>query len=149
MFKRILLPTDGSERSREAAHAALELARMSGGRVLALHIVSPAIPDIAFMGLGAIGGPVPLDPPPAAPGSRHDPALIAVRRAAHAAGVPVESAQVVDSRPAEAIVGFAEAYGCDLIVMSTSRFGGLLSAIAGSTSARVFQGCDLPVLLVH
>lgn len=149
MFKRILVPTDGSEGAANAARTAAQLARLTGGRLIALHVVAPAIPDVAYTGLGMIGAAMPLDAAAEATPPERDPALAAVREAAAAAGVPFEDSQVTDTRPAEAIAQMAGECGCDLIVMSSQRAGGMLAALAGNTPQRVFKGCDVPVLLVH
>lgn len=149
MFKTILVPTDGSAGARRATHAAVELARLSGGKLIALHVVTPQVADVAFTGLGAIGAPVMLDTAPDPVRPADDNALNAVRAAATEAGVPVESCQVTDPRPAEVIANTAQSRGCDVIVMSSSGYGGLLAAVTGSMSGRVFRGCDVPVLLVH
>lgn len=149
MFKKILVPTDGSEGARNAARMAADLARTTGGRLVALHVVAPDVPDVAYTGLGVIGAPVSLGGAAEVPAREVDPALVAVREAAREAGVPIEDAQVTDARPADAIAAVADQRGCDLIVMSSQRHAGFIAALAGSTSQRVFKGCDVPVLLVH
>ncbi len=149
MFKRILVPIDGSERSNNAMRAAVELARMGGGRLFAVHVVAPVIPDAAFSGMSVIGVPAPVGAATAPTGTAHDPALLAVRRAAHEAGVRVDSAQLVDLDPAQAIAQAARRCECDLIVMGSRGRSGILSAITGSTSGTVYGSCDVPVLLVH
>ena len=49
-YKRILVPTDGSDGARHAAEAAAELAQISGGRVIALHVLEPDMTDAEYLG---------------------------------------------------------------------------------------------------
>ena len=45
MFKHILVPTDGSDRSEQAARFAVDLAKVHGARVTGIHVV----PDFHLM----------------------------------------------------------------------------------------------------
>jgi len=149
MFQRILVPTDGSRGARHAMQAAAELARLSGANVIAMHVISPPVADVSYMGLGVIGAPVSLGSgaEPAPP--ERDRALAEARQVAEDAGVAIEPRQVYAPQAAGAILDLAESEGCDLIVMASNGYGDLLSIITGSVTARVVSGCDLPVLVVH
>lgn len=149
MFRRILVPTDGSAGARHAVLAASRLANLSGAKVIALHVISPPVPAMSYMGLGVIGAPVPLDTAAEPVPPERDRALVEARRLAQGAGVALESRQVLAPQTAAAILDLAEAEGCDLIVMASHGYGDLLSLITGSVTARVVSGCDLPVLVVH
>jgi len=46
VFKHILFPTDGTELSRKAQAAALELAKSLGARVTAIHSIEPYTPQV-------------------------------------------------------------------------------------------------------
>ena len=149
-YKRILVPTDGSDGARHAAVAAAELARISGGRVIALQVLEPETADAEALGYtGMIGVPpleaVLVDPMPRG----EDHALGAVEAVARRHGVPVDSEQVVDAKPARAIAEMAGHMHCDLIVMSSHGYGGALSLFTGSTTAKVVSECAVPVLVVQ
>jgi nucleotide-binding universal stress UspA family protein len=149
-YKRILVPTDGSDGARHAAEAAAELAKISGGRVIALHVLPPATTDAEFLGLTGMVGLSPLEPVLVdTPPRGQDAALTAVESVARGLGVPVESEQVVDAKPARAIAETAEHMHCDLIVMSSHGYGSILSVLTGSTTAKVVSECAVPVLVVH
>ena len=147
-YKRILVPADGSEGAHHAALAAAELARLSGGRLFAVHVVAPAFNEAMMVGLGMPAPPMePVLVDPNA--SREDPALVDIETVAREKGVPVHSEQIMDSRPAHAIAAAAMDNDCDLIVMSSHGYGSLLSLITGSTTAKVVAESTVPVLVVH
>ena len=149
MFRRILVPTDGSRGAAHAMRAAAGLASLSGADVIALHVIARPVPAIAYMGLGVVGSPVPLDTAAEAEPPERDRALVEAGRLARDAGVAFEPRQVCAPQAAPAIVALAEAEGCALIVMASHGYGDLLSLVTGSITARVVSGCDLPVLVVH
>jgi len=150
MFKRILVPTDGSPGARKAAQTAFELARSMGASVLALRVVPPDVPEIAYTGFGVMGMPVPLGPPVDEPGgSGRDEALSRLRRSARREGVHLHAARVTDPLPVDAIARAAERLECDLIVMCSRGFGRLIPALTGDVSGSVFRRCEVPMLLVH
>ncbi|MBN2187694.1 MAG: universal stress protein [Dehalococcoidia bacterium] len=62
-------------------------------------------------------------------------------------GLVVRS-EVLEGRPADEIIGYANANPCNLIVMSTHARSGLHQAIRGSVAAKVLQKADSPVVLV-
>ncbi|MCW5592622.1 MAG: universal stress protein [Burkholderiales bacterium] len=149
MFRRILVPTDGSPAAGHAVSAAARLARLADAQVIALHVVGPVVPAASWTGLGVIGAPVPLDVAADPVPPERDRALADARRIAREAGVAIDSRQIRAPQAAAAILNLAEAEGCDLIVMASNGYGDLLSIITGSITARVVSGSDLPVLVVH
>ncbi len=116
MFKRILVPVDGSELSDRAAQASLALAKPLGATVVGY--VAEPMPQ-----LPAVGRPPSIV---ARENELHDQRIAAHARKvldqfeqfAKAAGVPFEGhfeqAPLVD----QAIVDAAEAKGCDLILVT-------------------------------
>ena len=53
MFKKILIPTDGSPLSAQAANAGICFARSTGAEVVALHVTQPFAATIGFDGMAA------------------------------------------------------------------------------------------------
>ena len=149
-YKRILVPTDGSDGARHAAEAATELAHISGGRVIALHVLPPDTTDAEYLGMAGMVVTSPIDSALAEALPRgEDAALAAVENVARHRGVACDSEQVVDATPARAIAETAEHMHCDLIVMSSHGYGSMLSILTGSTTAQVVSECAVPVLVVH
>lgn len=131
IYRHILIPTDGSDRSVRAVSAGLKLAKIVEARITAI-----------FVSEQTYINDVDEDPKPKA-----DAALAAVAAVATECGVVCDCVNIVAQSPQDGIVQHAIEAGCDLIVMGTparSRVGKLL---LGSTAASVLADCDIPVLL--
>ena len=145
MFKHILIPTDGSVLSRNAAVAGVKLARALGARVTGLFAAPPATPlvyrDFLPVGYGKPQDNAALIKRAA---QRH---LEVIGRAAKAAGVRCETVSVIDDFPADAILSQAKKRGCDLIFMASHGRRGLRGALLGSETQKVLAGSSRPVLV--
>ncbi|WP_435114873.1 universal stress protein [Halolamina sp. C58] len=136
MYRRILIPTDGSDPSYLAAEEALDLAELFDATVDALFVVEQSGPsghwDFEVEKQEAVG----------------EAALDKVAELAEERGVPVER-HLRRGRPAEEIVDAAVDYGAELIVMGTQgRTGFSRIATAGSTTERVVRLTEIPTLVV-
>jgi nucleotide-binding universal stress UspA family protein len=136
MYRRILIPTDGSAPSELAAEEALDLAEAFGATVDALFVVEQAGPsghwDFAVEGQEAAG----------------ERALDTVSEMGEERGIRVER-HLRRGQPAEEIVDAAADYGAELIVMGTQgRTGFSRIATAGSTTERVVRLTAIPTLVV-
>lgn len=153
MFQRILVPTDGSPGSRNAAYAAIELAKVTGGSILTVHVVPPVSAEVMMDGMGQMALPVHVEPQLGLATDQEavlrDSALMDVESQARVAGVNITSERIADFGAADAIMDFATARQCDLIVMGAARYNALMALVKGSTSQRVAAGSNCPVLLVH
>lgn len=131
MYKHILLPTDGSDRSARAIKAGVQLAGILGARVTGLYVSEATyIHDVDNK----------QDP-------RAEAALAEISHAAQEVGVKCQCVTRIADTPRSGIVQAAEEKACDLIIMGThgrSRVGKLL---LGSSAAEVLAECDIPVLL--
>src|SRR5207302_6149408 len=56
MFKRILVPLDGSERAEQALSVAARMARGSGGSVILLQVVDVTVSSYGYVAPPLIGG---------------------------------------------------------------------------------------------
>lgn len=134
MYRRILVPTDGSEPSERAAEHALDLATQFDATVDALFVVEDAAGhwDMAVEKEEEVG----------------ERALDAVASMAASRGVAVER-HLRRGKPAEEIVDAAAEYGSDLVVMGTQgRTGFSRIASAGSTTERVVRLTTVPTLVI-
>jgi nucleotide-binding universal stress UspA family protein len=143
MYKRILVPTDGTELCTTALDAALALAQAGGGSILGLHAGPPE----------RLNPLAEEDPVRAAwlieREQAGDDALAWVARRAAEAGVPCETRLVHGESPAVAIVETARDRLCDLIVMGSHGHGGLRARLLGTETTRVLETCAIPVLVVR
>jgi nucleotide-binding universal stress UspA family protein len=134
-IRRILHPTDFSERSENAFRLACALARDYNAPLLVLHVQAPAV--IYGEGMMAV-------PPPGYTESLRAQ-LEGVQ--AHDPRVVVEH-KLVEGDPATEILRVAREAGCDLIVLGTHGWTGLRRLLMGSVAETVVRKAPCPVLTV-
>ena len=146
-YRRILIATDGSDLSANAVEHGLSLARLSGGRVVALKVV-PRYPRSYFEG----GSPVD-----AAEARRIESqwatnaqALVdGIRQLGDAQGVKVKPVVTKSDLVAEAIIAAATKHDCDLIVMASHGRKGIKRLLLGSETQHVLTHSKVPVLVLR
>lgn len=146
MFKKILVPTDGSRLSQQSAKAAVELARSLGAGVVGF-VATPeykmrVIEDAVF-----------------APGTLSEPDFTkAVKRSAknflgeieqlaRDAGVSFSGASVTSEHPAGAIIDAASRNACDLIFMGSHGRSSIVQIFLGGVTTKVLSLSSLPVMV--
>jgi nucleotide-binding universal stress UspA family protein len=144
MFKRILVPTDGSEITQRAVAAAVGLAQALGAEIFTLCVKEP-------FPYGAVAEMQPTPPQEffdaqERMAARH---VRAVMDACDAAGIVCHARTVEGLQPWEAIVEHAAKERCDLIVMGSHGRSGLASLFLGSETRDVLSHSKVPVLLVR
>jgi nucleotide-binding universal stress UspA family protein len=143
MYKKILVPLDGSGLAEMAMHHAEALALEFKSQLVLLRvIVSPyqlIAPDLVLSGTVS-----------EVPGLREQAQqyLLAVSGALREKGLAVSSV-VLESPVPDAIIDYAKGEGVDLIVMSTHGRGGISRWVYGSVAEKVLQGAPCPVLLIR
>lgn len=145
MYKRILVPTDGSEVSALAERAAIDFARAHGGTVVALAVGQPYPPATAGEGAMVID-PVAETEALQAWATRQ---AARVAEAAKAAGVACTPVTAIAHAPADAIVEQAERNDCDLIFMGSHGRHGLSRLLAGSVTQDVLAAATVPVMVLR
>jgi nucleotide-binding universal stress UspA family protein len=142
MYKRILVPVDGSETSTRAVVAALQMARENGGRVRLLH----ALDELAYLS----GYEYSADLLKAArdQGSRvlEDAQAMAKSAAVPADGKLVETA---GRRLGELVAQEAREWEADLVVVGTHGRRGMSRILLGSGAEQVLRLAPVPVLAVR
>ena len=73
--------------------------------------------------------------------------VLAVEKAAKAAGVTVRLEKVLGDFPADAILSTAKRRKCDLIVMASHGRSGLKAVLLGSETQKVLAHAGVPVLV--
>lgn len=144
MYKRILVPTDGSEITSKAAQAAIELAKLAGASLVTVSVKEP-FPYSAISEMQPVPPQEFYDAQERIAASR----VKAVSDAAGAAGVACEAFTVEAVHPWEAILDQAKTSGCDLIVMASHGRRGVSALLLGSETSRVLTHSQLPVLVVR
>jgi nucleotide-binding universal stress UspA family protein len=147
MYKRILVPTDGSPLSRKAVKSAVALASSVGAEVLALNVV-PRYPISYFEGGISVSNPelARIEKQ----WSEQGQALAeAVEKAAQAAGVPAKAITMRSDLVAESILAAARKHKCDLVVMASHGRKGLKRLLLGSETQHVLTHGNVPVLVLR
>ena len=144
MFKRILVPVDGSATSLKAIGNAIALAKAFDGVVTAIYVIDP----YPFSGVGsdfAHGQAQYLS----AVTAEAEGAVQVAREKFESAGVLVETRVVEARSPSRGIMEAAAATAADLIVMGSHGRRGLEKLVLGSVAQSVLQHAHLPVLVVR
>ena len=142
MFKRILVPTDGSELSSTAIAAAVDLARTLKASLVGMTATEP----YSYSNLSEYR-PETLDDYESRMEQAAAERLASIADAAGRAGVPVETMSVKSFSPYEAIIEVAKAKNCDLIVMASHGRRGLNAVLLGSETQKVLTHTSIPVMV--
>jgi nucleotide-binding universal stress UspA family protein len=145
MFKHILVPTDGSERSRRAATAAIEQARATGATLTVLHAMPPSTP-LVFGELLPVAY-MPPDEYERLVNTAADVYLGDIRAQAEAAGVECHTVKLTSDFPADAILDTAKKRHCDAIWMASHGRRGMAAILLGSETQKVLAHAEVPVLV--
>ncbi|SAI73282.1 universal stress protein [Bordetella ansorpii] len=146
MFKKILIPTDGSALSSQAANAGVHFARSIGAEIVALHVSQPFAATIGFDGMAAAYAITDEDYEKAA-AEQSDKFLKQVLDRAHTAGVTATKCAVSNFNVADGIVQAAADNGCDLIFIGSHGRSGLSRLLLGSVTAKVLSLATTGVLV--
>ncbi|MFT3822062.1 MAG: universal stress protein [Rubrivivax sp.] len=144
MYKRILVPTDGSEITGKAVQTAISLARLCGAELLTIGVKEP-------FPYSAISEMQPV-PPQEFYDAQERIAVGNVKTvvdAAAAAGVKCGGHTVEALHPWEAILDHAKTQNCDLVVMASHGRRGVSALLLGSETQKVLTHSALPVLVVR
>ena len=143
MFKKILVPTDGSAQAALAAKTAAELARSTGAEIVGVYVIDP-FPYIGIGDASAVGLQAYLAEAKSAAGQ----ALDMLAKACKAHEVPFAGDTIERNVVHEGILETASAENCDLIVMGSHGHRGIKSLILGSVAQKVLAHATQPVLIV-
>jgi nucleotide-binding universal stress UspA family protein len=143
MYKRILIPTDGSDLSRKAIEHGVALAKAIGASVVGI-TVSPTFHTFAVDPVIVTETPAQYQKNCEALAERY---LGVVRDVATTAGVADEGVHVIDDHPYQAIIATARDNRCDLICMASHGRKGISALVLGSETTKVLTHSKIPVLV--
>jgi nucleotide-binding universal stress UspA family protein len=160
MFKKILVPLDGSEHARKIVGWATGLARALGAEIVLLSVIDPEDIDIleattrglekrSAAGGGAVSSAVRT------PADVINQAIAQAENDLHSESEKIKAAGVRSSisvgagSPAEVIVSEAHAESVDLIAMATRRESALARGVLGSVTDRVLHSTSIPLLTLY
>ncbi len=146
MYKKILVPLDGSSTSNLALEHAVALARLSGGSVLLFHVIEELAHSNGFER-------------PKIYIEQVRPRFIANSQAIldkaserlRQEGVNVETLMLESGgkRASELIAEQAKASGCDIVILGTHGRRGVERFLMGSDAEQVARIASVPVMLVR
>lgn len=145
MYKKILVPTDGSELSQQASTAAIAFARLCGARIVAFSVAEP------YPLVPAAEGAMVIDPGIETRVLQEfaQQNVDKVAQEARAAGVECETATAFSMVPYQEIISAAAQNHCDLIFMASHGRRGLSRLLAGSVTQNVMAYSTIPVMVLR
>lgn len=146
MFKRILIPVDGSDTANKALVAGLSMARETSASVRLLH----ALNEMAYLDGMAPDGTWSGDLVGMA---RESGAKVLADATAIARSAGVEPSQALLEEPGkrlgEAVADAAKLWGADLVVVGSHGRRGLGRVLLGSGAEQILRLAPVPVLVVR
>lgn len=138
-FNKILVPTDGSEYTKAAVRKAMELAKLSGGKITALYVLDQTILTNMPMDTAVMNVYNTLE-------KEGKEAADFVRDLGAQESVEVEVV-IKEGTPVKVILDESANY--DIIVMGTLGRTGMSKLLMGSVAERVVRASQCPVLVVR
>lgn len=149
MFKKILIPTDGSALSTQAALEGIDYAKRVGAEVICIYVAAENQSTAFAFSRHAkqeVNWPTDSEYRQIVAESSH--AIMApVRKAASEAGIRFSEETDISKSPSASILAAAEKNGCDLIFMASRGNTGWEKILLGSIAAKVIASSPIPVLV--
>ena len=151
----ILFATDLSQNSTYALRHAASLAEATGARLYVLHVAEP-LSDDALITMRIFMQEAGSRADATKTWHAHAKAVLTERQKNFWASLPepdrgiqdrVESIEVIDGYPAEAILRRAHELKCDLIVLGAHEHG-FSHTFLGTVAKRILRRADIPTLVV-
>lgn len=143
MFRKILVPTDGSPLSETSARAALAFAAATGASVVGLSVAQL----YPFMLMPEAGAMIDLAAYEEVQDKSAQQAMQRLKAMADDVQVACEVLSTRGVHPYEEIITTATNHGCDLIWMASHGRKGLDKLLLGSETQRVLAHAHIPVLV--
>ncbi|MCD7974272.1 MAG: universal stress protein [Phascolarctobacterium sp.] len=144
MYKKILVPVDGSEGSWRALKQAMELGRKFESKIVIVNVIQP------YNNVGLLA--VPMDT--VSLSNAHEGLQKVGNRIMELAkekigDYPHGMEYVLEvGHPSERIISFAKKSDCDVIIIGSRGLSGIAEFFLGSVSSKVSQYAEIPVLIV-
>jgi nucleotide-binding universal stress UspA family protein len=142
VFKKILVPTDGTELSAKAIDGAVQMARQLGAQVIGVTVMEP----YSYSSLSEYR-PESFEDYEARMEKVAKERLEKLESVAKAANVAVETVVAKSFSPYEAIIETAKQRGCDVIFMASHGRRGLNAVLLGSETQKVLTHSNIPVMV--
>jgi nucleotide-binding universal stress UspA family protein len=138
LFERILVATDGSDRTKPAVSEALRIGHACGAAVHAAYVIDTRSVESAVS--GGVSGDAWAQ-------LQSEAATALAQVKAHGEGVGVETV-ILEGKPAAEIVKYASEQKIDLIVVGTQGKKGIERLLLGSVAETIIRSATCRVLVV-
>jgi nucleotide-binding universal stress UspA family protein len=146
-FKKIMIATDGSACSKLAADKGIEFARLTEGKVYAVHVLSnaylSAMDGEAYPSMGLN----PWESIQEEFQKQGQQAVDYVKDRGEMKGVSVEPV-LLEGNPSEELIRYAEKEKMDIVIMGTLGKTGLDRFLLGSVTGNVIRHSKIPVMVI-
>jgi nucleotide-binding universal stress UspA family protein len=142
MYKKILVPLDGSELAKKALGQAEKLAQTFGSEIILFQVV----PFMPIYGSPELVTPLIIDEKQKESAERY---LLGLTEELKQRGIKASSAVKTGQQVAVEIIDFAKEKGVDLIIMSTHGRSGITRWVLGSTALKLLTRAETPILLLR
>ena len=142
MYKRILVPSDGSPLSIEAVRGAARFAKPLGASVVLITVIEP----YSYTSLSEYR-PESIDDYDERMRAVAEERLADARAIFDKEGVPVETVAVKSFSPAEALIETSQQQNCDCVFMASHGRKGLAAVLLGSETQKVLTHSKIPVMV--
>ncbi len=141
MYRHILIPTDGSDLSKNVVEHGLALTKENNARATGIIVSMP------YYIFASDGDVFPQDLYEQSTTVVANGRLAEFSRMASATGIPSNTIHVRYLQPYQAILDTAKNERCDLIVMATHGRRGISAIVLGSETVKVLTHSTVPVLV--
>jgi nucleotide-binding universal stress UspA family protein len=146
-FKKIMIATDGSACSRLAADKGIEFARLSGGTVYAVHVLTNAYLSAMDGESYSSMGMNPWESLKEEFQKKGQEAIDYIKDRGEMKGVNVESV-LLEGNPSEELIRYAEEKNMDIVIMGTLGKTGVDRLLLGSVTGNLVRHSKVPVMVV-
>jgi nucleotide-binding universal stress UspA family protein len=145
MFKHILIPTDGSDLSKNAILQGVQFAKEIGAKVTGFFAAQPYHPMVyeGFIPANYMSRQQHEE----ATNKLADKYLSVIENACKTANVSYQGYHTASEFPADAIIQAVEEKKCDMVFMASHGRRGLAGVLLGSETAKVLTHSKIPVLV--
>lgn len=142
MYKRILVPTDGSDRSVKAVEGAAKFAKPLGATLVVMTVIEP----YSYTNLAEYR-PESIEQYDERVTAEAEERLVQASKICDDVGVESKTLMVKSFSPAEAIIEQAEKNVCDIIFMASHGRKGIAAVLLGSETQKVLTHSRFPVMV--
>lgn len=142
MYKKILVPLDGSELAKKALNHAEKLAKTFDAEILLFQVV----PFMPIYGSPELVTPLIIDEKQKETAEKY---LTNLAEEMRKRGYKVTSMVRTGQQVAVEIIDFAKESGADLIVMCTHGRSGITRWVLGSVALKILTRAETPILLLR